>query len=419
MDFLNKFENSKPGFVFLLMVSALILFLRRPDFLMHAQFWAEDGRVWFAEAHNIGIFQPLFWQQDGYYQTFSRIIADLASFVPLKLAPLVMNIFTFIAQLLPVAILLSSRLNNVIPKYKNRLVFALLFLILPNTSEVHISLTYAQWFLALSTFMVVIAREPLTKLGKIFDIILISLSGLSGPYIIFLWPVIFLQFWKRRGLREKIFLLIASAASLLQISALFLSSSQGPVRGLPDFSIRLLMAIINRQIFMGTVLGAKGYLWFLYNLKWSFWFFTITAILSLVILAYSFLKAQRELKLLILFGALVLAASLFNSTAATESPGKSWELLSRSFDGVRYWFIPIVAFMSTLIWGSQNGPKFIQWLSKFFLALMLVGIIMDFSFPPLSDQHLNVYAEQFSQLPKNQSLIIPINPPGWNMKLLK
>jgi|SRR5271165_6523884 len=50
-------------------VTAALLFLRRPDALLHAQFWAEDGVVWFADSYNFGALKALLRARDGYLQT--------------------------------------------------------------------------------------------------------------------------------------------------------------------------------------------------------------------------------------------------------------------------------------------------------------------------------------------------------------
>ncbi len=42
-----------------IVATAALLILRRPDAVLHAQFWAEDGVVWFADAYNFGALQAL------------------------------------------------------------------------------------------------------------------------------------------------------------------------------------------------------------------------------------------------------------------------------------------------------------------------------------------------------------------------
>src|SRR5664280_1271684 len=85
---------------------------RRPDAIVHAQFFAEDGHVWFADAYNRGWFTSLFRTQDGYFQTLPRLAAALSLLVPLSWAALVINLIGLIIQILPVPLLLSRRLSR-------------------------------------------------------------------------------------------------------------------------------------------------------------------------------------------------------------------------------------------------------------------------------------------------------------------
>src|SRR5580704_15197224 len=74
----------------LFLVACALIVSRRPDAIFHAQFFAEDGHVWFADAYNYGWLHALFRSQDGYYQVLPRLIASLALLVPMTAAPLAM-----------------------------------------------------------------------------------------------------------------------------------------------------------------------------------------------------------------------------------------------------------------------------------------------------------------------------------------
>src|SRR5437588_5046860 len=68
----------------------LLLASRRPDAVLHAQFWAEDGTVFYANAYNAG-WRSLLMAYGGYLNLVSQIVGLLALLVPLRLAPLLMN----------------------------------------------------------------------------------------------------------------------------------------------------------------------------------------------------------------------------------------------------------------------------------------------------------------------------------------
>jgi len=59
--------------VFALVVIAL--FSRSPSLFTHAQFYAEDGTIWFAQAYNLGWLHSLTLPQAGYLNTMPRLAA--------------------------------------------------------------------------------------------------------------------------------------------------------------------------------------------------------------------------------------------------------------------------------------------------------------------------------------------------------
>src|ERR1700704_3343403 len=122
--------------VFVFLSSVLIVVSRRPDVLFHAQFWAEDGKFWYADAYNLGAVQPFLHPAAGYFQTLPRLAALLAQFVPLGMAPLMLNCIAVVIQILPAQFLLSSRCRD-LGSFPARCLFAFLYLGLPNSQEMH------------------------------------------------------------------------------------------------------------------------------------------------------------------------------------------------------------------------------------------------------------------------------------------
>jgi hypothetical protein len=69
------------------------------------------------------------------------------------------------------------------------LLLASLYLLMPNTAELHANVTNSQWYLALAAFLIVISDAAPNRIWKAFDNVLLLLSGLSGPFSIFLTPI--------------------------------------------------------------------------------------------------------------------------------------------------------------------------------------------------------------------------------------
>jgi hypothetical protein len=71
-------------------IDLLLIFLRDPSLFTRPQFWAEDGKVWYAQAYNQGWLHSLTQPLGGYLNTLQRLGAGAALLVPFRWAPLVM-----------------------------------------------------------------------------------------------------------------------------------------------------------------------------------------------------------------------------------------------------------------------------------------------------------------------------------------
>jgi hypothetical protein len=50
---------------------------------------------------------------------------------------------------------------------------------------------------------------------------------------------------------------------------------------------------------------------------------------------------------------------------------------------------------------------------------MPIGVVRDWRYLHFADLHFGDYARKYSDSPKGSSLVIPLNPPGWSMTLMK
>lgn len=417
--FLSKLKKHQGiiFFFFSLLIALFILFLRQPSALLQPQFWAEDGRVWYSDAYNIG-WKSLFIPQDGYFQTISRLVALLTQIFPFRLGPLVFNSAALFIQALPAVFILSKRFNKLAPKFWVRTLFAIYYLLLPNTGEIHGNLTNSQWFLSLLACLVLIAEAPGSLFQKIFDTIVLLLSGLSGPFVIFLFPVAFLMYWKNQtGWKPKLFLIVLSCAAIQFISLIFLSLGSRLYLS-PKIIWGLLPDILVHQVFLGSILGQNGYLWVLKQ-SWSEALFVLVNLSALGLIVRCAFKATFEQKLFLFFAMLILISSLLNPTTVV-SPEEAWKVLSINLAGIRYWLIPMLAFISVLFFNAgKSSPIIIRSMALLFLSLGIVGIIADFQHHRLPDKAFAKYVEVFNSAPNGKKVIIPINPQAFYLRLIK
>ncbi len=96
-------NHGRPGQLWsagLVAVGAALVIARRPDAITNPQFWAEDGKYWFADAYNHGA-QALLQSYEGYLQTLPRLVAAAVSGLSLSRAALVFNVVGIAIQVAP------------------------------------------------------------------------------------------------------------------------------------------------------------------------------------------------------------------------------------------------------------------------------------------------------------------------------
>lgn len=397
-------------------VFAFMVFVaRRPDAVFHAQFWAEDGHVWFANAYNLGWWTALFHTQDGYYQTLPRLGAALALLVPLALAPLVMNSIAIAFQVLPINILLSSR-SSVWGSLRNRCLMATIYLALPNIREMDAIITSSQWVLALCVFLLLVASPPVEMIDKTWDTLLILLCGVTGPFCLFLFPIAGFQAWRNRSAWRWIPLALLGGSTLIQAWGLLVVDRVGRSHAVLGANPGLFTRLVGGQVFLATLLGANGLS--ALSSPGVFKLLLCSAIIGFAVIAVCFMRASMEMKLYLLLTSVLLAAS-FISPAAYPPPGVTrWELLTHA-GGVRYWFFPSLAFAWSLLFLLRSQRRTLRAVVVVLLLVMCFGIVRDFELPAFSDLHFSEDAKRIESAPAGTAFTIPENPYGWDIRLVK
>ena len=398
-----------------LLLACVVLVTRRPDAIFHAQFFAEDGHVWFADAYNLGWWPTLFRAQDGYFQTLPRLGAALALLVPLPLAPLVLNFIAIAVQALPANLLLSSR-SSAWGGLRYRALMAGLYLALPNVREVNAIITSSQWVLALCVFLLLVASPPKDLAGRIFDVFVLLLCGLTGPFCVFLLPIAIFLAWRRRDGWGWTNAGILAALCLVQAWGLLVVDRSGRAHAALGANPALFARILGGHVFLATLLGANG-LASHSSPPLSMLLFC-AAIGGTAIVAICFTQSGMEMKLFLLLTSALLAAS-FISPAAYPPPGVTrWELLAGA-GGIRYWYFPTLAFAWSLLRCFQTRVVALKAVSVALMALMCFGILRDWMLPAFMDLHFSDNVRQLEAAPPGTAVVFPENPQGWDIRLVK
>ncbi len=390
---------------------------RRPDALLHAQFSAEGGTVFFAEAYNYGLASMLMpVPHAGYLQIFQRLIALLASLFPLSAAPFVVNVISLALIVLPVSLLLSSRFDF-IGRVPVRALIAFGYLALPSSLEVFANLAATGVHMTILAVMVICA-SPADRPGwKAFDVAVLVLFSLAGVTVILLVPIAIVLWWfrRQRWLSMQILALLPGAAAQGLVILLTMenmrTSATAPLGATPT----LFAEILARQMFLAPLLGMRTPL--PGDGQIAAMFSTAVVCLGAAAMAYCLLNAPIGLRFFVGFSAVLAAAALRFPLCSLTTP--QWQIMVAPGACNRYWLIPMLSFLVSLAWIAYARTGWLQRTALIALLVMPVGIIRDWRHPAWNDQHFAARAQEFAAVPRGTHMVFPIAPSGWFMELVK
>ncbi len=289
------------GWQLAIFIAALFaIFTRLPGALLHPQFFAEDGWVWYEQAYNLHWLRSLGIPQAGCLYIFPRLVAGISLLFPMQWAPLIMNFSGAVIQALPVSALLSCRCSPWGP-LPVRMLMAALYIAIPDAPEIHVVLTNAVWHLALLQALLAFSLPPLSWRGRVLDILLFAIAGLTGPFSILLLPPAVAYWWFRRHRWTLVVLALMFAGALIQ-GLNILHTVRSPGAPLGPTALRLLR-IIAGSIFIDSMVGTGGP-----NLRIPF--LLAAAIGGLLILFWGWRSAPLAVRLYIVFAIILRCIGL-------------------------------------------------------------------------------------------------------------
>jgi hypothetical protein len=417
----NATRSSKIAFhVGAFLIALLILFSRRPDAILNAQFYAEDGTFWYADAYNHS-WRCLFMAEAGYFHTVPRLVALFSLMFPLALAPLVMNLVAFFFQILPINLFLSSRFNSI--PFHIRVLAGFLYVAVPNSFEIHANATNIQWHLALLACMVVLASSPHSKAWKVFDVTILALASVDSPLGIPLIALAVASWWMRREKHLGLQLLALVPGTIVEIVVLLLSQTRRVASN--GANLTRLGSILGGQVFISSILGVRTSIQFHFgHMRHLIILEMCASLIGLAIVIYALLYAPTELKLFVVFSASVLAMALHHPLASLEPAPEQWNMLCIPGVGNRYYFLPMLAFFACLIWMVTNThwkAKLSRYAALIILLLSPIGVLRDWKYKPFVDFDFPKYVALFERAAPGTRVVIPINPiwTTWAMELDK
>jgi hypothetical protein len=386
-----------------------VLFIRSPATILHPGFWGEDGPIWYADAYAAG-WHSLFFPQIGYLGTSSRLVALMAQGFPLLWAPGLFAIAALLIQSLTAAFLVSTRMSAVLPSLWGRFLLAFTYVALPNSFETHLNLTNAQWHLAILAFFVLVSRPAESRLGRAGDLLALALSGLSGPFCIFLMPI---AIWQLRDDRNAAQVQRAAVVAVTcMIQGGFLIATVGNTRSAAPLgaSASALARIAVVQILLGGLLGARMMSRLAHLTPFNSDAAVITIALGgFVLCAVGVWRGPPVLRKAALYGGLLLAAALWRPQVSLTEP--QWPLMANPGAGQRYYLIPILVWVAVVLALAADRNRMLRYLASLLLVLLFAGVAVDSLYPRLPATDFSEKARQFADAPPGTRMEFASWPP--------
>lgn len=415
---MKSLAQNLPFRIFLVAAAFLLVASHRPDALLNPQFWAEDGKFFYAIAYNKGwryLLDPL----TGYYQTLPKLVALSSLALALKYAPIFYNVIALGIKTSIAVFLASSRLKNLVPNNRDRLALALVFIAFPSI-EIHGNITNGHSYLALLAFMAFLFPGE-SRLAKAFDMLVVLLSGLSGPFVVFIFPAALFITWKNRDRHRKVLLALYLIGGLAQgisiLNSLVLNPTPERHTAKLGANVSLFFQILSRNIFLNAVMGKFGleFLDSFADTKLRGGVYLLAIIIGIMVLILVTCKGPFALKAFTLVSFLIFAAALIKPQVSLNQ--EQWPLLKTQYYS-RYWFFPCLSFLACMIWAVFR-PIVPQWIKYSFVCLISLCFAGSWFNEPFTDLDFDRYATEFESIPPGSFYMIPINPPGWKMFLGK
>jgi hypothetical protein len=406
------------------LLAVVLLISRRPDAVTHAQFFGEDGMIYFQNVYGHGVLRTLLVPQAGYLQSFSVLAAGVAQLVPLAQAPLVTDLLAIAAQALVVALLLSDRTAAFIPDVRVRALLAALYIAAPDEFELHATAVNAQWHLALAALLVLLTPVPASRAGRALDVGALLLSGLTGPFCILLAPLALIQRgWRGAGFAPWWRIAVPASCAVVQLICLVAVSRHAPEgfnvihRPMPELGATpsLFVQLIGSKLLATPLIGEPA------ALSLSSKTDAVLTLLALVAALRLARTAPPELRLTILFAGALLVVAL----ARPLTPSPAWTVLTEPINGNRYFAIPRLAFLACLVWlACRHGRAIVRGGAVTLLLIVaVVAVPGGWVYGAFADTGYAARAATFERAPKGTTVRFPVNPSPengrWTMVLRK
>jgi hypothetical protein len=398
---------TRPPLWVTLLVCAAILVARRPAQISNPQFWAEDGKIFFAQAYTLGAgaFVRTF---AGFLHTVNRIGNAVAQWADPAWAPAIFAAEAFVLTLYVAARTQSSRFP-----LRPHVGYALAVVLIPDTFEILLFLVNVDRILAAGLLLVLISREARRWWQHVHDVAAVSVLGLTGPYSVFFAPLFLWRAFQRRTRASVVLAVLATGCAVTQ-GVLIARHQMGKLQdggfaamGAGEVVPAKILAVPGMRIAGSLLAGSRVPNDYPLPVEIAL------GIGVLAVVAFLALRkgpARTERIWMALAFVLVLASALYRCRFVLPD-------LCHAVYGARYFYMPQVVVVWMLIDFAVERRRWLSRVAAVMLLWMVVVNIPRLREPGLQDFRWKEYA---AKIRAGEAVEIPLNPGGvepWILRL--
>ncbi|ORA71691.1 hypothetical protein BST25_16110 [Mycobacterium heidelbergense] len=245
------------------------MLLRSVQRLWNAALFAEDGKIFLAEAHNNGL-GAFVKPYAGYLHLIPRMLAALLEPFPATAAPVLYAVAALVVHVAMLVPALSVRLDWIIPGRTLRAVLFTLLCLMPPLPEALANVANLIFVGGISLLLLMLSDDPRSGRGRVGELLAVGALGLSGPLIVLFAPW-FVWRWRRTRSRHSLVVLATVVSAALVQGAIFLLSDRPAPGAAPGYLPRVWVERIGVSWLFGHVDLLNSPIWIVLSVAAMIW----------------------------------------------------------------------------------------------------------------------------------------------------
>ncbi len=340
--------------------------------------WAEDGAVFLPQALTRSFGHAVSSEYSGYLVLVPRLIAEVASALPLRDAAATISILSAALVALSGLVVWHATSGHIVSPYLRGALAIATVLTPVGGPETIDSASYASWSMLVATFWLLLWR-PRTRTGTLLGAVFILATALSNPGVWFFIPLALLRAFAARDRRDWALLGALFAGAAIQVVAAASSS----YKAVEPLWSRDIWAVLLQRVVDGTAFGLRlgGVAWA--HLGWPL--LVALTVLGAVGLALGLRQASWSMRYLAAI-AVPTAMAMFVVSVYQRAVGSLmlWPADSYNGSGGRYSIVPVMMLIGVGLalvdgWERRHGaPGRRPWLGIAAAGMVLVSVAVSF-----------------------------------------